>query len=127
MSDGFHIGLLIMAAICKLAPEFLYENRLCWLRSPLYIEKINKQEKYYFTDEELNKAQIKGELQRNKGLGSLSPAQARNSMFNEANQRLDILYPDEESIILLQQLMGEDNSYRKNYIFSNIDFSEIRE
>ena len=44
-SDGFHIGLLIMAAIYKLAPEFLLENRLCWLRSPLYIEKIGKTNK----------------------------------------------------------------------------------
>lgn len=66
-SDGFHIGLLIMAALYKLAPEFLQENRLYWLRSPLYIEKIGKQEKYYFTDEEIANVVIKGELQRNKG------------------------------------------------------------
>lgn len=126
-SDGFHIGLLIMAAIYKLAPQFLMENRLCWLRSPLYIEKIGKQEKYYFTDEEIKDVQITGELQRNKGLGSLSAEQAKNSMFNPKNQRMDVLIPDTESLILLAQLMGEDNSYRKSFIFDNVDFSEIHE
>lgn len=127
MSDGFHIGLLIMAAIYKLAPEFLQEKRLCWLRSPLYIEKNGKKEKYYFTDEEIKDVKITGELQRNKGLGSLSAEQARNSMFTTQYQRLDILEPDETALMLLSQLMGEDNSYRKTFIFNDIDFSEIRE
>ena len=126
-SDGFHIGLLIMAAIYKLAPQFLRENRLCWLRSPLYIEKIGKKEKYYFTDEEIKDVKITGELQRNKGLGSLSAEQAKNSMFNPENQRMDVLIPDTESLTLLAQLMGEDNSYRKSFIFENVDFSEIHE
>lgn len=126
-SDGFHIGLLIMAAIYRLAPQFLQENRLCWLRSPLYIEKTGKKEKYYFTDEEIKNVKITGELQRNKGLGSLSPEQARNSMFNPSNQRMDILVPDEEALNLLTQLMGEDNSYRKTFIFDKVDFSEIHE
>ena len=126
-SDGYHIGLLIMAAIYKLAPEFLQEQRLCWLRSPLYIEKIGKKENYYFTDDEIKNITIRGELQRNKGLGSLSADQARASMFDPKNQRLDILIPDEESLIMLSQLMGEDNNYRKKYIFTNVDFSEIHE
>lgn len=126
-SDGFHIGLLIMSALYKLAPQFLNEKRLCWLRSPLYIEKIGKKENYYFTDEEIKNVKITGELQRNKGLGSLSAEQARASMFDAKNQRLDILVPDEESLILLSQLMGEDNSYRKDFIFTNVDFSELHE
>ena len=29
-SDGYHIGLLIMAALQYLAPEFIREGRLCW-------------------------------------------------------------------------------------------------
>lgn len=129
-SDGDHIGLLITAAIYHFCPQFLEEGRLCWLRSPLYIVKNKKIEDYYFTDQELNKAKsqglVKGELQRNKGLGSLSAEQARNSMFGE-NQHMDIIIPDDESIRLLCELMGSDSTPRKNYIFNNIDFSEIRE
>lgn len=128
-SDGYHIGLLIMAALRYLAPKFLDEGRLCWLRSPLYIVKNGKNESYYFTDEEMDAARptINGEIQRNKGLGSLSPSQARASMFDERNQRIDVLIPDEDSIFLLEELMGESVEPRRDFIFSNVDFSEIRE
>ena len=68
-SDGGHIALLIMAALRYLAPKFLEEGRLCWLRSPLYIVKNGKATSYYFTDEEFNKvrSKIKGEVSRAKG------------------------------------------------------------
>jgi DNA gyrase subunit B len=55
-SDGSHIGLLIMANLYTLAPQFIEEGRLCWLRSPLWIVKEGNKEKYYFTDEEMDAA-----------------------------------------------------------------------
>lgn len=127
-SDGYHIGLLIMAALRYLAPQFLEEGRLCWLRAPLYIVKSGKNESYYFTDEDFNKVRgkVKGEVTRAKGLGALSEAQARNSMFGE-NQRMDVLEPTEEAIYLLEDLMGKDVEPRTEFIFKNVDFSEIRE
>lgn len=68
-SDGYHIGLLLMAALQYLAPQFIEEGRLGWLRSPLYIVKNGKNETYYFTDEEMDAARghISGIVQRNKG------------------------------------------------------------
>lgn len=118
-----------MAALRKLAPQFLEEGRLCWLRSPLYIVKNGKTETYYYTDEEMDKVRgkVRGEVSRNKGLGSLSPEQARNSMFNPDNQRLDILQPSPESIALLEELMGDDAAKRRNYIFNHVDFTTIHE
>lgn len=118
-----------MAALRYLAPQFLEEGRLCWLRSPLYIVKNGKKESYYFTDEEMEKARstIKGEVQRNKGLGALTADQAKLSMFNEEYQKLDVLMPTPESIALLEELMGDDIEVRRNYIFENVDFSELRE
>ena len=89
--------------------------------------KNGKKETYYFTDEEFNKAKPKGEVQRCKGLGALSEEQARRSMFTDEYQRLDILIPDPDSLILLEQLMGSDVEPRKEFIFNNIDFSEVRE
>ena len=129
MSDGYHIGLLIMAALRYLAPQFLNEGRLCWLRSPLYIVKNGKNESYYFTDEEFNKVRnkIKGEVQRAKGLGALSPEQAHQSMFTKEFQRMDIIEVDADGLMLLEDLMGEDVDPRKDFIFKNIDFSEVRE
>ena len=128
-SDGYHIGLLIMAAIHYLAPQFLEEGRLCWLRSPLFIVKKGKEETYFFTEEEFNKQRnkIKGEVSRAKGLGALSPEQAKKSMFDPQYQKMDILEPTEESLVLLEQLMGKEVEPRRDYIFSKIDFSTIRE
>ena len=128
-SDGYHIGLLIMAALAHIAPEFIKEGRLCWLRSPLYIVTNGKTESYYFTDEEFNaaKSKIKGEVQRNKGLGSLEPDQARRSMFDPAYQRMDILEYSEEAMNLLYDLMGEEVECRRKFIMENVDFTEIRE
>ena len=128
-ADGYAIGLLIMCALYKVAPKFIEEGRLCWVRSPLYIVKNKGKEEYYFTDEEFNKAKgkIKGEVQRNKGLGALNAEQARKSMFTEEFQRIDVLSEDEESFELLSQLMGKDSAPKHEFIWENIDFSEIKE
>lgn len=128
-SDGFHVGLLIMSVVYKLFPQFLCENRLYWMRTPLYIVKNGKQEAYYFTDEEMDAARstLKGEVTRAKGIGALTSEQVYNSMFNPKYQRLEQLCPTEESLELLQNLMGEDVNYRKDFIFSHVDFSKISE
>lgn len=128
-SDGYHIGLLIMAAMAHIAPEFIKEGRLCWLRSPLYIVTNGKTESYYFTDAEFNaaKGKIKGEVQRNKGLGSLEPDQARKSMFSPEYQRIDVMEYDEAAMNLLYDLMGEEVEPRRDFIMNNVDFSEIAE
>ena len=129
MSDGYHIGLLVISALAYLAPEFIEEGRRCWLRSPLYIVKEGKKDSYYFTDEEYDKAKdkITGTVKRCKGLGTLEPEEARRSMFTEEFQRLDVMEWNREGMALLRELMGEDVQPRKDFIFSKIDFSQIRE
>ena len=128
-SDGYHIGLLIMAALAHIAPQFIREGRLCWLRSPLYIVTSGKTESYFFTDEEFNaaKGKIKGEVKRNKGLGALKPHQAKRSMFDPEYQRLDVMEYEETAMDLLYALMGEDVAPRRDFIMENVDFTEIRE
>ena len=128
-ADGYAIGLLIMCALYKVAPKFIEEGRLYWMRSPLYIVKNKNQEDYYYTDEEFNKMKnkIKGEVQRNKGLGALSAEQARRSMFTPEFQRFEQLLPDNNTFNLLSELMGKDSQPKHDFIFNNLDFSQIRE
>ena len=128
-SDGAHIGLLIMAALAYLAPQFIREGRLCWLRSPLYIVDNKGKESYYFTDEEFSAVRktIKGVVTRAKGLGELPAETARASMFTPEFQRMDVMNYDEKAITLLYNLMGEDVIPRKEFIMNKIDFSLIRE
>ena len=128
-SDGAHIGLLIMAALQYLAPEFIKEGRLCWLRSPLYIVENRGKETYYFTDEEFNKVRnkIKGEVTRAKGLGELPAETAKASMFTEEYQRMDTMEWDVGAVSLLYDLMGSDVEPRKDFIMKKVDFSKVRE
>jgi len=118
-----------MSALQFLAPDFIKEGRLCWLRSPLYIVEYNGKESYYFTDEEFSKerSKIKGEVTRAKGLGELPAETAHASMFTEEYQRIDRMEYSEEAIKLLCNLMGDNVERRKEFIMNNIDFSEIRE
>ncbi len=128
-SDGYHIGLLIMAALAYLAPDFIKEGRLCWLHAPLYIISDGKTETYAFTDEEMNKmkGKVKGNITRNKGLGEMTADSARRSMFTPEFQRLTTLEYSEQAVEMLWALMGEDVEPRRDFIMSNIDFSMIRE
>lgn len=118
-----------MAAIRYLAPQFLEEGRLCWLRAPLYIVTNGKKKDYYFTDEEYNKVRgsIRGEIHRNKGLGEMGEDEVKESMFDKERQRMEVLETSPEALYLLEQLMGEDVIPRTNFIFKNVDFSEIKE
>ena len=128
-SDGSHIALLITAALQYLAPQFIKEGRLYWLRSPLYIVNNKGKESYYFTDDEFSKvrSKIKGEVTRAKGLGELPAATARASMFSEEYQRLEPLEYDADAIEMLYKLMGVDVDPRKEFIMKNVDFSKVRE
>ena len=130
-SDGYHIGLLIMSALTYLAPDFIKEGRLCWLRSPLHIVTSGKKRTYYFNDEEYNQAKaqgkVKGVAKRCKGLGTLNSDEAHESMFTDEFQRLEVMEYTPEAIELLEQLMGEAVEPRRDFIFKNVDFSEVAE
>lgn len=56
----------------------------------------------------------------------MSEDAARESMFGES-QRMEQLIPDEDSVELLESLMGKDVQPRRDFVFSEIDFSEVRE
>lgn len=128
-ADGYAIGLLVMCALYKIAPEFIQEGRLYWMRTPLYSVKSGNKEYFYYTDNEYQaaKSKVRGITTRFKGLGGLNAEQARLSMFTPEYQRFEQLIPDEDSLPLLLSLMGEDSAPKRDFIFSNIDFSEIKE
>ena len=66
--DGSHIGLLIMAMLQRLCPEFIQEGRLNWLVPPLYkLEKSKKVWYYYSEDEFQNRKEGNGEIIKYKG------------------------------------------------------------
>lgn len=54
----------------------------------------------------------------------MAPEDVENSMFNEANQRLEVLkIKDFDSAFdTLNMLMGKEVSARRDYLFENVDF-----
>lgn len=123
--DGAHIACLIMTMFLVLMPQFIFEHRLCWLKSPLFREIKGTQNYYYYTDDEYNKNKKGGTVSRFKGLGELSKADTEQSMFNKEKQRLEILIPTPEAITQLELLMGKEVKPRKDFVFKNIDFSKM--
>lgn len=124
--DGCHIACLIMSLFKALMPDFIEEGRLCWLKAPLFKVKKGKQNYYFYDDKELADSKIIGEQTRYKGLGEMNSEDVKESMFNIQNQHMEILMPDENSFVRLDQLMGSNVNYRKEFVFSGaIDFSKI--
>ena len=123
-SDGSHIGLLVMAILQKLAPEIIKENRLYWLRAPIYKVTNGKKVSFYYSEEEFENHE-KGEIIKYKGLGQMDEEDLKNSMFNPEFQHMDHIEYDVDGIETLEQLMGNQVQYRKDFVFNNIDFSEF--
>lgn len=124
--DGCHIACLIMSLFKALMPEFIEEGRLCWLKAPLYKVQKGKTNHYFYDDEELIASGIKGEQTRYKGLGEMGAMDVKESMFSSANQRVEVLIPDDNSFFRLEELMGPRVEPRKEFVFSGaIDFSKI--
>lgn len=122
--DGSHIGLLLMAMLQVLAPQFLKENRLFWLRAPTCKVETKVKTYYYYNEEEFRN-HPKGNITFFKGLGQMTDEDLKNSMFNKEWQHLEPITYSTEGIQTLLELMSEDVEPRKEFVFNNIDFSKF--
>ena len=55
----------------------------------------------------------------------MDEADLKNSMFNPEFQHMDHIEYDVDGIETLEQLMGNQVQYRKDFVCNNIDFSEF--
>lgn len=122
--DGSHIGLLLMSMLQVLAPQFLKENRLFWLRAPTCKVETKTKTYYYYSEEEFHN-HPKGNITFFKGLGQMTDKDLKNSMFSPEWQHLEPISYSEEGIQTLLDLMSEDVAPRKEFVFNNIDFSKF--
>ena len=126
--DGFSIMCLVATLFWVLMPKFIEENRLCWLRAPLYkIEKGNNK-LFAYNDEELAKirqGRENWEITRAKGLGELSADDMEKSMLHPTERRLEVLtiHDVEAAAESIMMLMGPEVEDRRNFLFENVDFS----
>ena len=126
--DGYNIMCLVATMFYVLMPEFILENRLCWLRAPLYKLQKGNNRLFAYDDNELaqmRKGHENWDITRAKGLGELNPEDMEQSMLHPQNRRLEILsIKDVEAATeSLKMLMGEDVEPRREFLFENVDFS----
>ena len=122
--DGSHIGLLIMAMAHILCPSILTENKLYWLRAPIYKVEYKNKKYFYYTEEEFN-SHPAGVITKYKGLGQMSDDDLEQSMFSPEWQKLEPINFSEEGLSLLINLMGPNVDFRKEFVYNNIDFSKF--
>ena len=122
--DGSHIGLLILAMTHIICPNFLTENRIYWLRAPIYKVETRNKNYYYYSEEEFIK-HPNGNIIKYKGLGQMSDNDLKESMFSDEWQRLEPISFSEEGLNDLIKLMGPKVDYRKEFVYNNIDFSKF--
>ena len=129
-ADGFSIMTLISTLFYTLMPDFIKEERLCWLRAPIY--KLQKNKSKYFVYSDLDLPQAKSEHKgwdqtRIKGLGELNSDDMKESMLHPENRQLEILTTKnfDELSYWFELLMGKEVEPRTKFLFDNADFNEV--
>ena len=128
--DGYNIMCLIATMFYVLMPKFIMENRLCWLRAPLYRFTQGDKRLFAYTEDEAKKVHQQHpnwEQGYNKGLGEMTAVDMENSMLHPTNRRLEILTIKDVELAAesIKMLMGPEVDGRRDFLFENVDFSKI--
>ena len=124
--DGSHIRILLLTFFFRFMRPLIEKGHVYAAQPPLYKLNRGKEEKYFYSDEELetnlNEFGRKGvTIQRYKGLGEMNPEQLWETTMNPENRVLiqitmkDAIEADE----MFNKLMGEDVNLRRQFIEDN--------
>ncbi len=128
--DGAHISTLILTLFYRYMPQLIEKGYIYLAQPPLYKVSKGKEEKYIYTDKELDKYRInhpdkKFSLQRYKGLGEMNPGQLWETTMDPETRKLQRVEIDDdfEADDIFSRLMGSNASLRKEFIFNNADLA----
>lgn len=124
--DGNHIALLLLSLFAEMLPDMLREGRVSRLDAPTHGVKAGAKMYYFYSLEEFQSSHLKGDVTMFKGLGEMCAEDVKATMFG-TNQHLTQFIWNDETEQVLRNLMGEDVEPRKEFLFNNVDFSEIVE
>ena len=124
--DGSHIRILMLTFFFRFMRPLIEKGYVYIAQPPLYKVSRGREEKYLYSDEELEKTLDamgrKGvDIQRYKGLGEMSSEQLWQTTMNPENRTLLQVQLDDamEADNIFSTLMGENPELRRQFIEEN--------
>ena len=120
-SDGAHINLLVLTMFIKHMPELIKKGKIYMALPPLYKVKNGAKKSYFYSDEELKSANLKGEVTRFKGIGEMDSDELWETTMDPAKRNLIQLTTEnfEETLLIFETLMGASSAARRAFITDN--------
>ncbi|MBX2811275.1 MAG: type IIA DNA topoisomerase subunit B [Myxococcales bacterium] len=125
--DGHHIATLVLTFFMKHMPELVEHGHIYLAQPPLYKIEAGKEVFWALDDGDKDRIlkklpkNVKPSIMRFKGLGEMNAAQLKTTTLAPKTRRALRVQLDEDSVVVMQSLMGKDPQPRYHFIMERAE------